>query len=295
MTVHEALRFGAKKLREHRCAGSSPLREAEELLGSIIHLSRETLFTHPEHTLTAQQLSKFKNALVRRLRHEPIEYITGTAHFMGLALRVTRDTLIPRQATEILVEAALACVAQMPQPLFLDIGTGSGCIAAAIASRRPDARVVAIDTSSAALRIAKKNARALNLTNRVRFVKADLLPRKLPPAKTTVAVANLPYIPAAAMRRLPKEIARYEPKNALHGGTDGLDLYRALLLRLSKAHKIGALFVFFEILPSQYQPLTKIVHEYFPCMHVARIKNRGVTIALRGAEEPLENSVSKIR
>ncbi len=276
MTVQEALRFGAKKLQHHRCPRISPQRESEELLSWTVRVSRETLFAHPEKNLTATQITKYKNVLARRLRHEPIEYLTGSAQFMGLTFAVTRDTLIPRPATEFVVEAALAVVKKIHAPLFIDVGTGSGCIAAALASRRPDAYTIATDTSSAALRIARRNANSLDLRH-IRFEKADLLPRSLPSAETTIVVANLPYIPSGKMRTLAKEIIRYEPKSALDGGPDGLDPYRALLRRLpSKSFTL-----FCEILPNQYHPLTKSVRVHFPHAKITRVKNySGVTVAL---------------
>jgi release factor glutamine methyltransferase len=172
--------------------------------------------------------------LARRARAEPIAYLTGEREFFGRTFRVTPDVLIPRPETELVVEEALACVtklrtdsANLPPPLVLDVGTGSGCIAITIALEQPPVRVVATDISDAALAVAMDNARRLDAADRVTFRHGPLMAGWNEPVD--LIVSNPPYVAGADRGALPDDVVRYEPATALFSGEDGLDVIRALI------------------------------------------------------------------
>lgn len=164
----------------------------------------------------------------RRAAREPLPYILGQQEFYGLALRCTPQALIPRWDTELLVDRALALCGDLPAPHIAEIGTGSGAIALALAAHLPSATIWATDAAPAALDLARANATALGLAARVTFAPGDLAAplAGLPPFD--LLVANLPYIPTAQLADLQAEVRDYEPRDALDGGADGLDLLRAL-------------------------------------------------------------------
>jgi release factor glutamine methyltransferase len=172
--------------------------------------------------------------IARRARAEPIAYLTGEREFFGRAFRVTPDVLIPRPETELVVEEALTCVANVrpdrarPRPpLVVDVGTGSGCIAITIALEQPSVRAVATDISEAALAVAMDNARRLDTADRVTFRHGPLLAGWHEPVD--VIVSNPPYVAVTDRGALPDDVVRYEPATALFGGEDGLDVMRALI------------------------------------------------------------------
>jgi release factor glutamine methyltransferase len=170
----------------------------------------------------------YETLLARRARREPLPYITGTREFWNLTLEVSSDVLVPRPETEGLVEEVLQLYADPQAALRIaDVCTGSGCIAVALAHERPNARVVATDSSAAALRVAARNVARLGLDDRVELVLGDLLD----PLTDTfhVIVANPPYIPASARPALQAEVRDYEPPAALFAGADGLDVIRRLV------------------------------------------------------------------
>jgi len=167
----------------------------------------------------------------RRLKHEPTAYIIGTQPFLGLDIIVNRSVLIPRPETELLTETAISLVRNAEwgtrNCTLADIGTGSGCIAVALAKSLPLAEVYAIDASNEALKVAKKNAERYKVDSRCHFVKGNLLePLKEP---VDLIVANPPYIPSGEIAKLQPEVRDWEPKQALDGGKDGLDYIRKLL------------------------------------------------------------------
>jgi release factor glutamine methyltransferase len=277
MNVGEALQGAERTLRRHRCSAFSS-RESEELLAWASRSTREQLLAHPERRLSAAAERKFRGAIRRRAAHAPVEYITGRASFFGRRFMVTRETLIPRPATEVLVEAVLDAARPLSYsptlPLLVDIGTGSGCIAATLALELPGGRIIATDTSSGALRIARANARRHGVSDRIRFIKADLLPT-LPlshsPTRPLI-IANLPYVPTARLRALPPDVRLHEPRQALDGGKDGLDYYRRLLQRISALRPVPCA-LFFEILPEQFEPLAAEAQRSLPGCRTRKISN----------------------
>ena len=269
-----------------RTSGIDPL-DAELLLAHTLRTSREHLLAHPGESIRPAALRWFRGLVARRRKHEPVALLIGHKHFYDLTLAVAPGVLIPRPETELLVETALAMTAAgdagpgLPPRArrstagwpsgrtrgvhILDVGTGSGAIALALAKHVPKARVLGTDLSPVALRLARKNARLLGLTRRVRFVRTDLLPHrggKTPPLQPDIIVANLPYLPTAVWRSAPQDVKRYEPRSALDGGRDGLDAYRALFAQIAGRGRRCPIII--EIDPSQKRILPRVVKTFFP-------------------------------
>jgi release factor glutamine methyltransferase len=202
----------------------SPRLDAELLLAEALGLDRVGLYLNFERPLQTEELAAFRMLVKRRGNREPLAYILGETEFWSLPFKVTPAVLIPRPDTELLVEQALARLEGPAQ--VLDIGTGSGVVAIALAHERPDWRVTAIDLSPAALAVAVTNARGNGVAERIEFVHADLA--ELPAGPFDLLVANPPYIAHDDLATLMPEVRDYEPSLALDGGNDGLAAYRTL-------------------------------------------------------------------
>jgi release factor glutamine methyltransferase len=200
-------------------------RDAELLLGATLELDRVGLYLNYDRPLTPAELSAFRERVGRRARREPLQHILGRTEFWSLPFLVTPAVLIPRADTEVLVEEALKRLTGPCQ--ILDVGTGSGAIAVALAHELPSATVWAVDASAEALAVAAENARNNGVEGRVSFLRADL--GALPGGPYDLVVANPPYIPAGEVFDLMPEVRDFEPHLALNGGADGLDCYRRLL------------------------------------------------------------------
>jgi len=235
-------------------------RDAVTMLAHLLESDRAWLLAHPEEELTAAQLRALVAMTERRAEREPLQYITGVQEFFGLSLRITPATLIPRPETEHLVEAVLAwAAAQMsesPKLKVLDVGTGSGAIAIALAKSLPDAEIVACDVSTAALAVARGNAERLGA--RVRFVESDLLAAFAEYPLFDVIAANPPYVPDLDGALLQAEVRDHEPHIALFGGADGLDLYRRLIPQAQAALRAGGLLAM-ELGFGQSEPLAALL------------------------------------
>jgi release factor glutamine methyltransferase len=209
-----------------RAGVETPRADAEWLLAGLLGVGRSRLMLALDARLDTETARHFDAAVRRRALREPLQQILGWEEFRGLRVRVTREVLVPRPETETLVDWALELV---PAPArVVDVGTGSGCVACAIASERPEARVLAIDRSPSAAAVAAANAAALGLAARVRVVIGDLL-TPVRGAEADLIVANLPYVPTSTLATLSPEVAHYEPRGALDGGADGLDEIRRLI------------------------------------------------------------------
>lgn len=224
MNVKEILREAKRRLRES--GSSSPDLDGEVLLGWCLGCERTALFSHPERRLDPVEMRNFHDALDRRERGEPVAYITGKKEFWSFSLVVTKDVLIPRPDTETVVEAALECMYGR-KGLVLDVGTGSGAIAIALAVEMPENRVVAVDYNEAALRLASFNAKTNGVAEKIFFICADLFP---PPGKKfAMIVSNPPYIDEATFAMLPGTVREYEPKGALVAGPLGTEYHQRLI------------------------------------------------------------------
>jgi len=225
MKVQRALELGQAKLHK---LSSSPTLDTLLLLGKVTGLERSQLEAYPERELTLRQNWYFRYLLRQRVQQVPVAYLLGKKDFFGLEFLVNRHVLIPRPDTEVLVTEALSYLQHNPEALVLEIGTGSGCIACAIAQNCTTCRVVAGDISESALQVATDNVKKLNLVSRVQLIKSDLL-SAVPYQQAQLIVANLPYIRSADYAKLDPQIRKYEPRSALTAGADGLDYYRRLL------------------------------------------------------------------
>lgn len=206
---------------------SSARIEVQCLLQKVLNIPRVYLLAHPEHNLTETEYTQYECLLRRRLSGEPIAYILGTREFFGIDLKVTTATLIPRHETELLVEQALLHIPTQEQSAVLDLGTGSGAIALAIARQRPLAKVTACDYSQEALAVALENAQMLGIDN-VHFMRSNWF-AALKMQRFPVIVSNPPYI-CAGDRHLAQGDVRFEPETALVSGADGLDDIRHIVL-----------------------------------------------------------------
>lgn len=200
--------------------------EAQLLLQTTLNVDRAWLISHETDTLAANIHAVFEASLLRRLQGEPMAYILGYREFFGLELMVTADTLIPRPDTETLVEAALAKLSQHANKAILDLGTGTGAIALAIAKHRKNTDVTAVDASAAALEIAKNNAHRLNIAN-VQFQASNWFDA-LEHQRFDIIVSNPPYIEQNNIH-LKQGDLRFEPLSALASGVDGLDDIRHII------------------------------------------------------------------
>lgn len=235
MTIGEAMLAGERRLL---AAGIDAGRlESEMMLAQLRDEPRLKLWLQRDELLTSGQGEKFEDWLTRRASREPLQHILGWAPFLDLELHVTRDVLVPRPETEVLAQLAIQRLAGATSPRVLDWGTGSGCLALAIAKAVPAAAVHALDLSADALRIARANATAYGLADRVRFHLGDgfaaLANRNADEhgrAPFDLIVTNPPYIPAAEVETLDPEVRLHDPRLALVGGADGLDCYRRLAI-----------------------------------------------------------------
>lgn len=247
MNVADTLRCAARRLR---VSGSrSPRLDAELLLAAALECDRLSLFREPERELGASEAARFAHYLRRREAHEPVAYIRGVRMFRTLELTVTPAVLIPRPETETLVDVALELLAGSickgaAHPLVLDVGTGSGCVALALAAENPFVHVVATDVDVMALEVARRNAERHGLLDRVDFVQSDQFDGLQHGLRFDVIVSNPPYIPAAEYEALEPNVRDYEPRLALYGGSDGLDAFRRLVPAAARRLKLaGALAV----------------------------------------------------
>lgn len=213
----------------------SPRLCAELLLAHVLRVGRIQLYVKHDQELSPLELGAFRDLVKRAGEHEPVQYLTGTAHFFGMELAVTPAVLIPRADTETLVEAVLrhlklATDTGVEQALRLaDLCTGSGAIALALARHLPNARVIATDISEAAAEVARANAQRLGLDDQVEVRVGELVAPLAGEAPVHVITANPPYIPTGELARLDRNVREFEPRLALDGGADGLDFHRRLL------------------------------------------------------------------
>lgn len=209
----------------------NPRLDAEVLLCAVLICQRIKLYVDFERPLNSDELATYKSYVLRRAQHEPLAYILGHREFMRNDFKVTPATLVPRPETELLVES-LTKAAPLLKPegevKILDIGTGSGAIIVSLLDYLPKAKGVGADISVEALVVAKENAESIGVKERCGFVRSDLFSRIPLDKKFDIIVSNPPYIPAADIATLARDVQQ-EPRSALDGGADGLDFYRRII------------------------------------------------------------------
>jgi len=223
-------------------AVGSPRMNAETLLMFVLNSDRAYLYAHPEYELTTDEQARYDEAIAERSTGKPAQYITGHQEFWGMDLIVSPAVLIPRPETEHVIETVLELARAKQAPRIIDVGTGSGCIALALAAELPWARVEAVDISLAALEVARANAHRLQLDHRVIFSPRDLL-AGAPAATYDFVVSNPPYVPESEPEKAQREVREFEPKVAVFAGESGLEVYRRLVPQARDALKPGGWLV----------------------------------------------------
>ncbi len=260
MTVSDALRAASAELD---AIGGTGRLDASVLLEHVIGGGRATLIVEGERDLSPDEVAAFRTSVERRRRGEPVAYIVGACGFYGHQFAVDERVLVPRPESEHIVEAAIADVRGRSKTAgrIADIGTGSGAIAISLAAALPDAWVFGSDVSRDAIALARRNAARNNVFQSCTFVHGDLAAPLVRFAPFDAIVANLPYIPSADVPLSPDPVS-YEPRVALDGGVDGLDLYRRLIAQLPVIAAADA-SVFFEAAPGTIEPLAALVEAAF--------------------------------
>jgi release factor glutamine methyltransferase len=279
MTTVEALKWANEKLKgEVSEVSDSPMLDAQILLAAILKVSTSWLFTHFDQELKENQSEEFRQFIKRRINKEPVAYIIGEKEFFKRSFLVNPLVLIPRPATEILVETALEKINQtLGETWFADIGTGSGAIAITLAAET-GFPVIASDISPSALNVAKKNAGQNKVEELIDFRQGDLLEplinafralQEMPEknsCKHLIICANLPYLTPNQWQNTERDVKDFEPKLALVAGQDGLDLYWKLIRDLKKYRSLFPEFLslLLEIDPDQTKKITKMIQHDFP-------------------------------
>lgn len=261
-TIAQAILEAAHILRTANV--SEARREAASLLAYVVARDRTYLLTHADAALTASDVLRLKAYVERRAAGEPLQYITGRQEFFNLDFEVTPDVLIPRPETEILVERALELLKETnwPQPLACDVGTGSGCIGISLLHEKQNLRIVALDISTPALRVAARNAARHSVRERFSIVASDafaaLDERR---AQFDLIVSNPPYINETELPTLQREVRDYEPRAALTPGTDGLRIIIQLLAESPRFLRANASLLF-EIGYDQHHAIEKLIDRH---------------------------------
>ena len=240
----------------------SPRLDAECLLASLLGRDRLHLYAAAEERMPPPVFEVYRALLGRRQAREPLAYLTRTKEFWSLSFAVTPAVLIPRPETETLVETAVARLGELQAPVIADIGTGSGAIAVAVAKALPDSRLYATEISSRALDVARENAARHGVLERITFVHGDLVEPLLCLGLAhhcDLMVSNPPYVATRELAGLPAEV-RYEPLEALDGGSDGLDVHRRLINGASTLLRPGG-WLALEMAPGQGPSLSRLLQE----------------------------------
>jgi release factor glutamine methyltransferase len=256
VSAADALRDAVMMLQRAHIVSAS--LDARLLLQHVLNVSREQLL-EGTNTLTPEQESHYRELIGKRLQRQPVAQLTGRREFWGLTFKVTASTLDPRPDSETLIEAVLARFRDHDRPLrILDMGTGSGCLLLSLLSEYAQAHGCGVDRCDRALEVAKENAARLGMQARATFVQSSWGDKVSGPFD--IIISNPPYIPTAAIALLEPEVRQFEPRQALDGGKDGMDCYRAIMPQLPGLLADGGLAVF-EIGMGQQHDLQAIASE----------------------------------
>ena len=256
VTPGDAIAWAVETLRD---ASETPRLDAEVLLAHTLGWSRARVLSRLQETISDEMLQQFRTLILRRAAREPVAYLVGRKEFYGLEFVVDRRVLVPRPETETLVDAALEWAKQRPGPLVIaDIGTGSGCIAVALAVHLPQAHIYAIDLSSDALAVARQNVIRHHVDASVTLLTGDLLAPL--PQPVDLLVSNPPY---TVLDEVDPGVRTHEPRLALDGGSDGLAVYRRLFAAAPSALRLGGALML-EIGATQARAVVALAHRAFP-------------------------------
>ena len=253
MKVLEVIKTGSELLKEKNI--SSHVLDTELLLSKSLNKSREELLINLDQNINKRELTNFNKYLIRRSNKEPIAYLLGEKEFWSKKFFVNKDTLIPRPETELLVEK-LVTIYKEKKITILDIGTGTGCIIASLLSELKNSSGTAVDISREAILVAKKNACKFKLSDRIKFLHKPF--EELYGKKFDLIVSNPPYIKRMEIKNLSDDIKKFEPRMALDGGNDGLDLIKKVIYKSREILKINGTLAL-EIGDEQIKKVSKIL------------------------------------
>lgn len=271
VTILEALTWGETQIKttlhEKKYQGHRPKLDAQILLALALNRPTSYLISHLTDELLPEIQEKYLRLIERRARHEPVAYITGEKSFYSRSFLVNPGVLIPRPDTEVMIEEVLKRLSL--NALVIDVGTGSGVIGVTLAAEA-NHPIIATDTSTNALQVAKANARALGVEHLLSFEQASLLGalalQSYATAPSLIIAANLPYLPLRYKTEMDPDVMNYEPHEALFAGVDGLDAYDALLLQIkTRRNELPKhIELLMEIDPDQAISLPRLVQSFFP-------------------------------
>jgi len=256
MILEKAIKEASKILKNNNI--HSHELDAQLILSNLMKVEREFLITNYEETVSQKIINEYNIAIQRRVKKEPVAYITEKKEFWSVDFTINNSTLVPRPETEILIYKLIDFF-KNKRINILDIGTGSGCILLSLLKELNLSRGTGIDISPKAIKTAKINSKNLNLLNRAKFKAFDL--NKYHMGKYDLIVSNPPYIPSRNIKNLSKDIINHEPLVALDGGTDGLDLIKKVIYKSKHLLKSKGLLAL-EIGHSQYQKVSSILKDH---------------------------------
>jgi len=254
--LKQALTAAVEYLESSDCG--SPRMNAETLMMFVLGVNRAYLYAHPERELSSEEQARYENVVGERSAGIPSQYITGHQEFWGLDFVVTPAVLIPRPETEHLVETALELTKGVERPRIVDVGTGSGCIALALANELKGAEVYGVDLSAEALEIARANAARLQLHGRVQFLQSDVLEALADQHDFDFVISNPPYVGNDEADKVQRSVFEYEPRIAVFAGEHGLDMIRPLIGQAHAALKSGG-WLAIEIGYSMRDPVVELL------------------------------------
>ncbi len=257
MSVGDAIEWGESFLDRSDELAARSRADATLLLRHVLDIPPAEIYAYRERQLSLLELRTFQSLIDERVKGKPIQYITGEQEFFGLPFRVTPDVLIPRPETEHLVEAAIARLQNHSAPRIVDVGTGSGCIAVALAHAMPHSEIVALDISAAALAVAEQNARQNGVAERIGFLQSNLLAAVVGEGFDAV-VSNPPYVALSERASLATEVREFEPALALFAGPTGLEIYQRLIVEANDLLASGG-WLLMEIGHSQRDAVEKLL------------------------------------
>lgn len=257
MTIKEIIIRYSKELEE---ISTTPRLDVETLLQKVLDVDRLYILLNLDKSLSDDEEKLFNKFIKERLNNRPIAYIVENREFMGLDFYVKEGVLIPRPDTEVLVEEVVELGKDKGAINILDIGTGSGAITVSLAKYLENAKITSVDISDIALKIGKKNAQSNDVDDRITFIKSDLFTNIEKNMKFDIIVSNPPYIKREVIETLDKQVKDFEPYNALEGGIDGLDFYRAITTQGKNYLNKGGILAY-EVGHDQSEDVSKLMEK----------------------------------